>query len=932
MEKLSIAELIDSLKTEFRVEYFEKVKQILISRESKLKFEKEVEHLKLEVRKKHVEDLNKHSVAEEVVKFKSLSGKTEEKRNVLGSNEHVAVTRMNKLAEEVEIEKGLILGHMALENPNLSQINIQSAYLEESSKTEVEKASPVTEPSRLRDTLRSNNKDVRKKQNVEGFYNNLENRSNVKSDHLSKGSSITEPGCVRDATRSHKIKSVTDVKKMIGDQKQGESSMCHQCQRNDKGEVVRCTKCKMKRYCFPCIRNWYPKMLHSEIAKSCPVCCGNCNCTACLRTDGRHKEKINSRMKLTEVQKINHSRYLVHLLLPILKQIDKEQVMEKKVEAKIQGIHIKDLKLQKSFCYSDERVYCNKCKTSIYDYHRHCPKCSFDLCLACCWEIRNCSGKGGQDYTGNSYTVGNDLDDKLPLKQFRGKSGKSSPQSDIMLKSMWKVEENGSLHCPSKQVGGCGSSLLELNCIFLENWVSEMRKRAEVIVKTHGSLADPQTAAQSCTCFNSGGDIDLCNKRLYEAAFRENSSDNYLFYPSAQHNDLNHFQKHWINGEPIIVSDVLEFTSGLSWEPMVMWRALREQKKSILEVTALDCLDWCQFEIGIHEFFRGFSQGRAHEDLWPKLLQLKDWPPSNFFEERLPRHAVEFISALPFQEYTNPKYGVRNLVVNLPQDSLKPDLGPKTYISYGIAEELGRGDSVTKLHCDISDSVYVLMHTAEVKITLQQLKSIELLKQAHKVQDQEECAVSVSECQSSTGVCMSPSKEIPSSKVRELHSISKLNSSQEVDGGALWDVFRRQDVPKLMQYLKKHSGEFRHIHCTVVKQVFHPIHDQAFYLTSEHKTKLRGEYGIEPWTFEQKLGEAVFIPAGCPYQIRNLKSCINVALDFVSPENVNECIRLAQEYRELPLIHPNKEDKLEVKKIILHTIGKAITELDLLAD
>lgn len=29
--------------------------------------------------------------------------------------------------------------------------------------------------------------------------------------------------------------------------------------------------------------------------------------------------------------------------------------------------------------------------------------------------------------------------------------------------------------------------------------------------------------------------------------------------------------------------------------------------------------------------------------------------------------------------------------------------------------------------------------------------------------------------------------------------------------------------------------------------------------------------GIEPWTFVQELGEAVFIPAGCPHQVRNLK-------------------------------------------------------------
>jgi lysine-specific demethylase 3 len=28
---------------------------------------------------------------------------------------------------------------------------------------------------------------------------------------------------------------------------------------------------------------------------------------------------------------------------------------------------------------------------------------------------------------------------------------------------------------------------------------------------------------------------------------------------------------------------------------------------------------------------------------------------------------------------------------------------------------------------------------------------------------------------------------------------------------------------------------------------------------------------IEPWSFDQHVGEAVIVPAGCPYQIRNLK-------------------------------------------------------------
>jgi hypothetical protein len=51
--------------------------------------------------------------------------------------------------------------------------------------------------------------------------------------------------------------------------------------------------------------------------------------------------------------------------------------------------------------------------------------------------------------------------------------------------------------------------------------------------------------------------------------------------------------------------------------------------------------------------------------------------------------------------------------------------------------------------------------------------------------------------------------------------------------------------------------------------------------------------GIEPWTFEQDFGEAVFIPAGCPHQVRNMK---------VVPDTfyLNTCYRISIKLFECP--------------------------------
>ena len=106
-----------------------------------------------------------------------------------------------------------------------------------------------------------------------------------------------------------------------------------------------------------------------------------------------------------------------------------------------------------------------------------------------------------------------------------------------------------------------------------------------------------------------------------------------------------------------------------------------------------------------------------------------------------------------------------------------------------------------------------------------------------------------------------------------------------------------------------------------------PIHDQSWYLDEELRTRLLTEYGVHGYTIVQCMGDAVFIPAGAAHQVRNLHSCIKAAEDFVSPELMNYCFRMTQEFRHLSDTHSNHEDKLQIKNIIYHTVKDALAVL-----
>jgi hypothetical protein len=156
--------------------------------------------------------------------------------------------------------------------------------------------------------------------------------------------------------------------------------------------------------------------------------------------------------------------------------------------------------------------------------------------------------------------------------------------------------------CPPTELGGCGTGLLDLLCIFPSTLLREMEVKAEEIVCSY-DFPETSDKSSSCSlCFDTDLNTDRYNQ-LQKAAERGDSSDNCLFCPTVldiSGDNFEHFQKHWGKGQPIVVQDVLQSTSNLSWNPLFMFCTYLEQSitmyennKELLE----SCLDWCEVSI-----------------------------------------------------------------------------------------------------------------------------------------------------------------------------------------------------------------------------------------------------------------------------------------------------------------------------------------------
>ncbi|OIV96128.1 hypothetical protein TanjilG_13060 [Lupinus angustifolius] len=695
---------------------------------------------------------------------------------------------------------------------------------------------------------------------------------------------------------------------------------CHWCQRSESWNFIKCSNCEKEFFCMDCIKERYSET-QDEVKMACPVCRGTCTCKDCFasqRRDNESKEYLHGKSR---VDRILHFHYLICMLLPVLKQISEDQQTELEIEAKVKGKRVSDILIKQVQFGCNEESFCNHCKTTILDLHRSCLSCSYSLCLSCCQEFSQ--GSTSEEISSSMSKLPDKMNTCIASESHLSddKASSSSNLSAISILPEWTSSNGtGSVSCPPKELGGCGDSHLDLRCIFPLSWVKEMEGK----------------------------------------------------------------------GHPVVVLDVLQSTSKLSWDPLVMICAYLERSitryendKDLLEA----CLDWCEVEINIKQYFTGSLKYQSHKNTCHEMLKLKGWLSSQLFKEQFPAYFAEVINALPVRDYMNPVSGLLNLAANLPKGSSKHDTGPYVYISYDCADK--EAVSVTKLYYDSYDVVNIMAHARDDPLSAEQLTKIRRLLKKHKALCQRESSKNTtdnaedteqkvlwsmvrdrkdffrrvnrtscistedrtvgSQCSntniSADGECGSNSdtEKVQSSLTHQgttqhdeispdhdpgnpVENTAGYKSKMLTENCALWDVFRKEDVPKLLEYLKRHHNEFSYIDAYHEKMV-HPILDQSFFLDDTHKMRLKEEFKIEPCTFEQHIGEAVIVPAGCPYQIRNPKCCVHVVLEFVSPENVTECVKLIDEVRLLPKDHKAKVDKLEVKKMALNSMSTAIKEI-----
>ncbi|KAG6853504.1 hypothetical protein C0991_003699 [Blastosporella zonata] len=316
----------------------------------------------------------------------------------------------------------------------------------------------------------------------------------------------------------------------------------------------------------------------------------------------------------------------------------------------------------------------------------------------------------------------------------------------------------------------------------------------------------------------------------------------------------------WALGEPLVVQGLLPAFS-ITWTPEYFI-----EKYGLQSCLVIECQTEVNRRVTVGEFFKQFGkyEERGADGGKGEVWKLKDWPPSMDFKKAFPELWEDFGNAVPVPSYVR-RDGVMNLASHFPEDTVAPDIGPKMYNS--LATTTGEGSKgSTRLHMDMADAINIMTYAS-----------------------------------------LAPDGS---------------------PGCAAWDLFRPEDSDKLREYLAEYARTHKDLKgnkeqtkgataaAAIDWRTNDPIHGQQFYLDEEMRASLYENTGVKSYRFYQRPGDAVFIPAGCAHQVANLADCIKVAVDFVSPENVERCERLTKEFREQNSRKMWKEDVLQLRTMM----------------
>uniref|UniRef100_A0A0N5AKV0 JmjC domain-containing protein n=1 Tax=Syphacia muris TaxID=451379 RepID=A0A0N5AKV0_9BILA len=363
------------------------------------------------------------------------------------------------------------------------------------------------------------------------------------------------------------------------------------------------------------------------------------------------------------------------------------------------------------------------------------------------------------------------------------------------------------------------------------------------------------------------------------------------------------FKTHLSLHIPIIVEGVNEHPDFYPavWSREAFEKVVSSQKK----LHVLDCQTLRQAYLdgkvcSVTQFWKHFDSVHVEDEPY---LKMKDFPETAMFEKVAPQQYANYFTILPFLDYTqvnlkDHERGKLNLLNVFEEQENLSDPGPKVFIGVVFLRNyflifLGLCNAPdlasTPLHMNLSDSVNFLA-----------------VVQSPKELSRGELSKVIGERLSLEGI---PAEE----KALLLKRPDKV--------GAIWKVFHPSDIDRLREAIiewKGNNGER-------VGDDFIYNHDVFVTVELMNFLKEKGKYvnasGIYCYVFVQCEGDVVFVPSGCPHQVQNINSCIQVGEYFVAVEGVKHVMKLSNDFRRL-----KKSNDLIRIDTILHRACSAAVE------